>query len=262
MPTTYFVYSSIGGCITFDSMSVNILPVISIAGTTTVCAGDSNLFVAHGASTYTWSSNAGNVKNDSVKVAPTASTVYTVWATSLAGCKNADSIYVVVNPKTATTFVNTGFSSPVCVNAGPHTIFGAYPPGGTYSGTGVSGNTFNPTGADTGIIVLSYTYVNSYHCANVATHTVLVNVCTGVEQYFDDSQIVIYPNPTGNQFYLEANTTDKITVDLFDLNGKHVLNKTVNDRSFIDITNLSEGVYRLTIKSSGRMINKKLVVCH
>ena len=72
----------------------------------------------------------------------------------------------------------------------------------------------------------------------------------------------IYPNPTDGQFTIETNSTDKVTMDLYDLNGRHVFTKSVSDKSNIDVTMLNDGIYTITIKSVDQVINKKLVIVH
>jgi len=74
------------------------------------------------------------------------------------------------------------------------------------------------------------------------------------------TSISIFPNPASDQFFIDANTTDKLIVDLFDVNGRHVFSKIASDKSTISVTNLDEGIYTLTIKTTDRVTNKKLVI--
>jgi len=83
----------------------------------------------------------------------------------------------------------------------------------------------------------------------------------GVETFMADGFFAnVYPNPTIDQVFIDANTTDKLNVDLFDVNGKHVFNASVMDKSNINIAALSEGVYSMTIKTENHVATKKLVV--
>ncbi|MGZ3865104.1 MAG: T9SS type A sorting domain-containing protein [Bacteroidia bacterium] len=82
----------------------------------------------------------------------------------------------------------------------------------------------------------------------------------GINTYFSPENLSVYPNPTGDHFFVDANTIEKLNIDLFDINGKHVLNKIVNNKSTIDVKNLENGIYIMTIKSAGITINKKLVI--
>jgi len=83
----------------------------------------------------------------------------------------------------------------------------------------------------------------------------------GIEQLtFNNTQLTVYPNPTGDQFFIEANTTDKLNVDLYDVNGRHVFSASVNDKSNINVATLDNGIYTITIKSVDHVTNKKLVI--
>jgi len=74
--------------------------------------------------------------------------------------------------------------------------------------------------------------------------------------------ILVYPNPTYDQFIVETNSADKMTIQLFDLNGRLLFVKSVNGKEKIDIANLNEGVYTLTIKSTDKIVNRKLAIIH
>lgn len=72
--------------------------------------------------------------------------------------------------------------------------------------------------------------------------------------------ISIYPNPAENVFNLKTNSLDKIFVDIYDINGKHILNKTVIGETYINVDDFDSGVYTLVIKNNTRILNKKLVI--
>jgi len=42
--------------------------------------------------------------------------------------------------------------------------------------------------------------------------------------------------------------------------GKHVLNTSISDKTIINVTDLNEGIYTLTIKTAGYILNEKLVI--
>ena len=86
---------------------------------------------------------------------------------------------------------------------------------------------------------------------------------TNVRQYsYSDNKINIYPNPTSDQFFIETNATNKLNVELYDVNGRHVLSASVSGKSNINVTSLTDGVYTLTIKTADCIINKKVVILH
>ncbi len=91
---------------------------------------------------------------------------------------------------------------------------------------------------------------NSYGCP----------VANSIEQFESNIQVAVYPNPTSDQFYIETNATDKLNVDLFDVNGRHVFSASVSDKSNISAATLDNGIYTLAIKTADRVINKKLII--
>jgi len=88
----------------------------------------------------------------------------------------------------------------------------------------------------------------------------IFDASVGIQSNETKNGLDIYPNPTSEQFYIDANTNEKLILNLYDVNGRQVLSKTVNDKSSIDVTSLNQGVYSMTIKTANRVIHKKLVI--
>ncbi|MBK8367727.1 MAG: SBBP repeat-containing protein [Bacteroidetes bacterium] len=105
---------------------------------------------------------------------------------------------------------------------------------------------------------------SALHLTSVGSNDIYVNKLnqstTTIKENDIKNSFIIYPNPTSDQFFIVANTTDKLVVDMYDVNGRHVFSKSVSDKSNIDVTTLIEGIYNLTIKTVDRVINKKLVI--
>jgi gliding motility-associated-like protein len=124
--TTYTVYGVSGTCSNnaVVSVSVNTTPTITIAGTNTLCSGNSISLTASGANSYSWSTGAST---SSISVSPTVTITYSVVGTSTNTCFSSASQAISV------------FSVPVIT---------------VNSGSICSGNSFtiNPSGANT------YTY--------------------------------------------------------------------------------------------------------
>jgi hypothetical protein len=121
---------------------------------------------------FTTTSGVGDIVGLMPNVSGTASFQVTPFFSTPSGDCNGDTkIFQVV--------VNTGVASlanfqPVCANNSQFQLTGGSPAGGTYSGTGVSGNQFNPTTAGVGTHTITYT-VNSGGCPGIATNTITVN---------------------------------------------------------------------------------------
>lgn len=123
---------------------------------------------------------------------------------------------------------------------------------------GITGNPYNCL--PNYILPAMNTYTTTPLCA--AGNSNGCPVANSIEQFHSNIQVTVYPNPTSDQFYIETNATDKLTVDLYDVNGRHVFNKSVSDKSNISVATLDNGIYTLTIKTADRVTNKKLVIVH
>lgn len=81
-------------------------------------------------------------------------------------CSDSDSTVITVMPVPEITIASVGTQF---IN-GPVTTLNATPAGGIWSGTGVTGKTFNPTSAGTGIFVIQYeTIPDKWGCMNKDT---------------------------------------------------------------------------------------------
>lgn len=96
---------------------------------------------------------------------------YTV--TFAPGCTGSASQNFTVNQLPNVVFDGLG---DICSTVTPFTLNTATPPGGVYSGQGVSSNVFSPAVAGLGTKILTYTYTGTPGC--VVSDTALVNVIT------------------------------------------------------------------------------------
>lgn len=74
------------------------------------------------------------------------------------------------------------------------------------------------------------------------------------------NSLQIYPNPAKNNFTIETSTTEKQTLQIFDVNGKQVLMQIINGTTTIAVDNFSQGVYNVSLTSSTGIANKRLVI--
>jgi len=100
-PTTSTGYTVTGtdanSCSSFATaiVTVNPLPSISIAGSTTICKGTSATLTGSGALSYLWSTGPTAT---AITVTPTTSTGYTVTGTNANNCSNFATAIITVNP--------------------------------------------------------------------------------------------------------------------------------------------------------------------
>jgi hypothetical protein len=229
---------------------VNPLPQVVAAGPGAICLGNSATLNATGSniSSIAWSpaSSLNPSTGFTVVANPTTTTTYTIVATSPAGCMDSTSLSLTVNPLPSVSFTST--LNTVCLNDGPVTLSGGSPAGGTYSGAGVGGSTFTPITAGNGTHVLTYTYTDGNGCSGSATHTVIVNPCTGINEAVVDGGVSVYPNPFSTTITISRAASSDVTVNIFDAQGKLVLSKKANGSKIeIETSELANGIYSLQL---------------
>ncbi len=180
------------GCTEIDLAiyAVFSLPVVSLTlPDTEECETSTTLFLSGGSpggGTFSGPGVSGN-NFDAASVGVGTHTI-TYTYTDVNGCSNTatDAIDVLSSPSANLTLPTTEF----CIDASSFTLGGGTPLGGTYSGTGVSGTTFDPSVAGVGTHTIIYTYIDGSGCSGIAT---------------DDITIFDFPNIDN------VSTTDAIT---------------------------------------------------
>jgi hypothetical protein len=92
--------------------------------------------------------------------------------TNASGCSSNSNLVVTVNEIPTVTMNN--LPEEFCLGTPPIGLIG-FPIGGTFSGTGVSGNQYNPTTVGTHMI--TYTYTSPAGCTNTATDEIVADPC-------------------------------------------------------------------------------------
>lgn len=82
----------------------------------------------------------------------------------------------------------------------------------------------------------------------------------GLKLFDYPNEINVYPTLTNGSFTVKSNTTDKLSVDLYDVNGRHVLNTNILGTTDIDANHLDNGIYFVTIKNNFSTTNKKIII--
>ena len=78
-----------------------------------------------------------------------------------------------------------------------------------------------------------------------------------------EASVTLYPNPSKDQFVIEAKTNERQIVQIFDMEGNLLKSQTIQGGKVeIDTYDLSPAVYMVCITSGRFKINKKLVIIH
>ncbi len=146
------------------AVTVNPLPEVHISGNAIICQNGSTTLTATGAESYLWSTGSAS---NSITVAPTASTTYSVVGTDENQCQNSAAVFVTVNELPEVTV--SGDSHICDGETAQLTASGAQ----TYVwSTGNTGATINVNPDETTVYTVEGTDEND--CSNTATFTVTV----------------------------------------------------------------------------------------
>jgi hypothetical protein len=178
-------------------------------------------------------------------------------------------VSVTVNPNPAVSL--TGLDTLYYVTDASVTLNGV-PSGGTFSGTGVNGNSFSPADATTGgPYAVTYSYTDGNGCTAEETQLVTVladtSVNTGVAEISNVSAVKVFPNPSNGTFTIafESVTPDKVEFSITDVLGKKVwetsMSSTVGaNSSSIHLNDLSTGCYQLSVKTKEQQKFYRLII--
>ncbi|PZX94442.1 hypothetical protein DOS84_07425 [Flavobacterium aquariorum] len=233
--TITYSYTDGNGCsnsCTF-TITVNTLPTVSCPSDSSVCV-DAAAYALTGASPAggTYSGTGVSANNFDPATAGVGQHTITYTYTEEVGCSNSCTFTVTVNPLPTLTCPS---NSSVCVDAVAYELTGASPSGGTYSGTGVSANNFDPAIAGVGPHTITYSYTDGNGCSNSCTFTVTVNPLPTISCPSDSSvclNAVSYEltgaSPAGGTYSgtgVSANNFDPATAGV----GPHTITYTYTD---------------------------------
>jgi hypothetical protein len=86
-----------------------------------------------------------------------------------------------------------------------------------------------------------------------------------IDNYSNDFNVSFFPNPTKDilNINLGSITETNYTLSLIDINGKEVLNNTVQNPKLIEsisVANLSKGIYLGVLNVGDKRITKKVII--
>jgi hypothetical protein len=245
------VYTVTGTETASGCSSTATVTIDAIAGPATVanstdmtpCEGENITLTGSGADTYVWD----NSVTDAVAFTPpTGTTVYTVTGTETAtGCSTAATISItpdalpVVNYTEATTTVCDYFT--------PITLTEGTPAGGTFSGTGVTGSTFDPA-QTAGNYDVTYSYTDANNCSGFDVVTFTVSTCLGLANE-NATVFTIYPNPTTGL----VNVNGLVAGDKIQVYTAEATNSTIT----VDLNSFANGTYVIFVNETASQIQKR-----
>lgn len=93
-------------------------------------------------------------------------------------------------------------------------------------------------------------------CSNIAIVSQSVSLCTAIEVYANNNQIVVYPNPSIGVLNVDLeNVNTSTTINVYNTLGEFVLSEMlVSLKNQININELSKGIYIIKITDNNNHV--------
>jgi hypothetical protein len=197
-------------------------------------------------------------------VAPTATTTYTVTVTNASNCSIIDTVVVFVNPTPVASI--TAPNDTICLSHVAILDAGVW---SSYAwSTGATSQTIQVVGSVLGVGThpFSVTVTDANGCDGTASFTLIVDPCTGIDETSNELSINVYPNPTEGMISLNIQGLDSdFSLKVLNIQGQVVMSEFVANRSnsylrTLDLSNLTNGVYFLEVRSNDMLKVEKVVL--
>lgn len=280
------------------TVTVNSLPIITINGNTTICAGSSTTLTASGANSYMWSTG-----ENTASVTINAFGVYSVTGTSLEGCTGTANVTVLVSQLpvitiTGETDICAGESTILTAHGGDTylwnngstestltvSIAGTYQVIG-YNADGCSSiasadvHVWQPASSEFTIVTADscYTWNGETYCTSGdytqtlqtihgcdSVVTLHLTITVGVEEY-EKVSFKLYPNSTSKIVNVECEVNnaqwEDVEIQLFDLYGKLLqLIPVYSETIQVDLSQYAKGVYLMKLTNNGSVMAVQKIV--
>lgn len=242
-------------------------PVIAIdvSPNDTVCLGDaivlsfaSSVFPTQFQYYISGGVNSGNSASATVLFSTPGQYTVTVFGQAQNGTGWASRIVTVLPSPNVS--LNLPFDN-VCQNE-QYILSGGSPANGLYWGTCVSQNTFS-TSCNLDSTYIFYTFIDSMGCENVDSNLIKIENCISIEEFDNERNLIIYPNPIKDNVTIELRNNNKSGVmDVFDCLGKKIFTQLVYGKAIIDMSEYPNGFYIFKWISDSDSFTKKIVVQH
>ena len=183
--TIQVVETDTNGCSESAEITVNTFndPVQELPRIDTNCINDEiTLSVIDRSGSYTWTTSGSaveiaSINNSSITLSSVTEGTYSVSLTEIVnGCTLNSSTTGVV---TAAESLTLNIPSAICENEDPIQLI-ATPSGGTFSGSGVIGNSFDPSGASNVNVDINYSFATEHGCVSDISQNITIQGLQGL----------------------------------------------------------------------------------
>lgn len=267
--TLTYNFTDVNGCSNSGTTAVvvNAMPIVTAsAANISACVNATTDLLTGSPVGGTFSGSGVTATNFNPSLAGAGTFTLTYNYTDVNNCSGSSTTNITVN---ALPSLGLGVSSSsVCAQDGNVILIGV-PTGGTYSGMGVTGSSFNPATAGTGTTIVTYSLTDANNCSNSTTSSIAVNACIGIETRVAFDGVNVYPNPAENvvNIYI-GEMNDEVTFSVMNSIGQIVAQFKPNMDNKVDantvqfnLTNLNSGLYFITISdNSGNKKAMRLII--
>jgi hypothetical protein len=246
--------STATGCSTDATITIDAVAgpaTVANSSDLTPCQGENITLSGSGADTYVWDNG---VNDGAAFTPPSGTTIYTVTGTETAtGCSSDATISITPDALPVVNY--TEGTTTVCDYFTPISLTEGTPAGGTFSGTGVTGNTFDPS-QTAGTYDVTYSYTDGNNCSGFDVVTFTVSTCLGLASE-NETAFTIYPNPTTGVVNVNGLIAgDKIQV--YTADGKLLFStEAINSTLTFDLNAFANGTYVIFVNETASQIQKK-----
>jgi PKD repeat protein len=235
--------------------SIPSAPIITPSGTVSFCSSKNLTLTSSAASGNNWSTGS---TGQSIVI--TSAGNYSLTRTVL-GCSSPPSsivqVQVIPSPTVSLNQINL-----LCKDDATVSLIGN-PPGGLYTGTGVSGSNFNPLTSGSGTFIATYQYTATNNCVGDATTSIVVSECLSTDKLSNENNaVLIYPNPSKGLFTVTVLNQNIQHIKVTDSNFASILDKKIQGLEMVEI-NLqknSSGIYFIELQLADKIIRAKILL--
>ena len=235
-----------------SDLTIHDLPVVTQSPLSAICSNGTPVALTGGlpaGGSYSGTGVSGGVFDPTTAGAGQTGITYSF--TDGNGCLNSATESILVHQAPTVTFD----AIPDQCDFNPDYTLVATPSGGTFAGTGVTGNVFSPSTAGIGTHTITYDYADVNGCTDQGVQIILVDDCASLTE--ENIIFSIYPNPAEGYFSVLSDVEFE-SIELRDLNGRLVQKLVSNEQ--VSVSSLSEGVYIVELIYAGQRYTERLVL--
>lgn len=233
--------------------------IVSDASSCTSSDGMIDLTTIGGTGTFTFAwSNAATTED----ISGLDGGIYFVTITDSSGCVES-ATFTITEPGAPTVT----YGEPIDTGCGgslptpPFALSGETPTGGTWTGPGVSGNTFDASLANIGMNTIIYSYTDINGCSAGATDSIYVDLCMDVTPHSARTPaFTLFPNPTSGVVSIITNDNYS-TIIITNTLGQPVMiivsNSTTTE---VDLSKHADGLYFVRVEQNGNITTQKVLL--